>query len=1108
MRALPAFFIALTAVQQLFGAPEPLRIPVTIEAPGSGFVSLALYGPDGVLTRSLLSAEPLEKGARTVQWDGTTDLGVPAKAGAYVARGVFFTEPPRAEYVMIVGKSGNPPWRTADGKGDWGGNLGFPSSIVANSKSLVMSYVAVEDNQITGIQQMDGEGNIEKRYFSFYGWDSRMAGAMDEMNLYLGILNTEKKRIEIAEYKLGEPRGKILLPLPTKPHEEDTETRWRGRFTAWLDGLAITKDTIFATIAADDALFIVDRATGAIRQQIAISAPHGIAVVGDRLFVVSGKKVLRLALDGKTEETVVNDGVLKAPAPLAVDREGNLYVGDGGSETGKGPHIKNAGSQQVVVFSPAGKELRRIGKPGGSPREGRFDESGLGIITSVCVGPDGKSVWVNDIATGFPRTSRWSADGVLERQWFGRKLSLFSDVLNPARPNELIFASDAFADEPGISAYEIDIAAKTWRPAWHYETTFADMYQEDVFLSHDHGGNPIKGKRWPVFHYASRNFVTVQGRNYFMSGGGNDCGPIFCYGNGEKPKPIALVFPHRAEKQADGKILGSYDQGPNNWFTWADRNGDGRMAREEITYTEKPPLLETTRRLSEAWLDEKLNVRMKRLTVENGKMLLKDSILPLKELLPNGAPVYDWSQLRDTVALQPPDLSGGDGFKKIAATWTQRPVETADAFYSMVIPESAEPLTLPGIDGLGWWAGRNWRKKIARFDKESGHAVWAVGRRAPGRAQRGQMYHPAALSGVAGGALFVIDTLGPMWIWNTDGLYLGHVFHDFGAGVQDDQVLYGEIQATTIFTDPQSGKIYSIANDTGAHIHELIVPKLTAISAGTVSLSAPNAAQAQPWDPDGVAPTEKPAYEVHRVGKAALPVKIDGELDGREGWDNRPDGTRRSELLVLLDGQHLAAVRLMYDEQNLYLAYNVTAPHGPLNSGSELPFAPFVSGAYVDFNVGPNWTGARSEVRDGDLRIILAQIKEGNAIKGFQQGFWQKKAGGINPRTITSPAAQVRFDQIAEVPGLKVAIKAGEKNAKTGAVPYTVEVAVPLASLGLANPAGKTIGFDASVAISNATGDRRERAAHWAGLSEAVVVDRPGSTELLPSTWGTVKFIP
>jgi len=207
----------------------------------------------------------------------------------------------------------------------------------------------------------------------------------------------------------------------------------------------------------------------------------------------------------------------------------------------------------------------------------------------------------------------------------------------------------------------------------------------------------------------------------------------------------------------------------------------------------------------------------------------------------------------------------------------------------------------------------------------------------------------------------------------------------------------------------------------------------------------------------------------------------------------------------------LANVRVMYDAENLYLGYQVSHPGGPANSGSELPYSPFVSGAYVDFSIAPDWSKPqRPDVREGDVRILLARVRNAaSAESDFHQGFWQKKTGGTNSRTITSPAAKVHFDQISTVPGLQAAYKVNPKrDEKTGNISYTVEVSVPLASLGLKDVAGKTIGFDVSVGTANAAGDTRERAAHWAGLSESRVVDRPGSAELLPHTWGTLKFAP
>lgn len=1073
-------------------APPGVSIPVTYTAPAKGFVSLALYSKDGVLVRSLLYAQSVNAGPQTVQWDGTTDMGVPAAAGAYTAKGVFFTESPSLQYVMTVGKSGNPPYRTPDGKGDWGGNLGGPAAICANSKSVMMVWGCVEDNQITGIQQMDNDGNIALRYFSFYPWDTRMAGAMDETHFYLGILNGEKKRVEIAEYKLGQPRGKILVALPTKPHAEVGETRWAGRWTASLDGLAITADTIYASIAADDALFIIDRATGAIRQQLTLPSPKGLAVVQNGLLVVSGTKVQKLALDGTPAGTVIGEGVLDNPGALTVDAAGTLYVSG----------LKG----QVGVFTPAGKLVRRIGKAGGAPRDGRYDANGLGNITGMCLGTDGKTLWVQDVATGFPRTSRWGIDGTLQREWFVPKLSLDSYSINPARPDEIVVANDAFSDDPGIFAYQVDWEKKTWKPSWHYSEGWAEMYQEDVFLTFRHGGNPLSGPRgqdtrWPAFHYASRNFVGHGGHAYFMNTGGNDNGVIYMYDGTGRPKPVAMVGYHRSW-QENGKIEQSYDQGPNSWVTWADRNGDGRTAMEEMILTVNPPRLEKSIRVWEARLDANLVVHLKRFYKDEKGLRVVDSLLRPKEILANGTPVYDWSTLEDPAPLLAPDLTGGDGKKTVSSVLMGVPLETAQGSFALLQPQAGQQLTLPGIDGQGWWASRNWRTKLARFDPKTGQCLWAIGRRAPGRAQPGQMYHPVALAGEANGALFVSDTLGPVWVWTTDGLFLGHLFHDHYSGqppVAQDQVLYGEIQSTLIFRHPQSGKLYHLAAGTESSIHEVTLPKTQPVQGATVNLTAAQVAAAQPWDPDGLSPLDHPSYRATFVNHA---MTIDGN---DRDWGGRPAPERA---LVLLDGLQLATVRASYDTENLYLYYDVTAANGPANAGSELPYGPFVSGAYVDAYFAPNWTGTRTDVRDGDVRVLMAQVKDDAGTSMFQQGFWQRKQGGQNPRTITSPAAQVRFDQIMPVPGLQAVWRVGEKNAKTGAIPYTVEVAIPLASLGLTNPAGKSIGFDASVAVANDAGDRRERAAHWGGLSEGIVVDRPGSTVLLPGTWGTLNFEP
>ncbi|MDB5175027.1 MAG: hypothetical protein JWN51_3800 [Phycisphaerales bacterium] len=609
--------------------PQEVALTVPFTAPSDGFLSMAIYNEHGQLVRSLLCARPVKAGDGSIIWDGTSDLGIPQPAGSFSTKAIFFTEKPKAQYVMTVGKSGNPPYRTPDGKGDWGGNLGGPAAICSNSQSIMMVWSCVEDNQVTGIQQMDADGNIQMRYFSFYPWDGRLAGAMDDRNFYLGILHADKKQVEIAAYELGKPRGKILTVLPTRPHESKPGTRWSGRFTASIDGVALNADTIFATITADDALFIIDRASGTIRKQITIASPRDVKVCGGKIIVQSGNKILRLTPDGRVEQTLVEEGILTGPGALAVDAQGGFF-----SSGAKG---------QIARFNAEGKLIGKLGKEGGAAATGRFESSALGKITAMCLSPGAKdqTLWVQDVGTGFPRTSRWSLEGNLQREWFTPKLDLWAGTVNPAVPNELVSTFEAFADEPGIRAYEVDWAKKTWRPGWFYDNTWDEMFAcKDVYLSYGHGGNPLKDARggdmtWPTFHYAGRTFVSHGGKNYFINSGGNDDGVIFQYSGDRKPTPVAMVGYHHVQKREDGKYQGSYDQGPNQWMTWADRNGDGKMSADEIILAKDLPTIRGIGRVSAGRLDAELNVHL--------KMGSNDYLLPPKEILPGGVPVYDWS---------------------------------------------------------------------------------------------------------------------------------------------------------------------------------------------------------------------------------------------------------------------------------------------------------------------------------------------------------------------------------------------------------------------------------------------------------------------------------
>ena len=1097
---------------------EKASVTITIAAPGDGYLSAALYEPNGgPLVRGLLFAAPCKAGTQTIAWDGTDDLGRVCKPGEYDVKALYFPEIPKLRYVMNVGRSGNPPYRTYDGKGDWGSNLDHPTGLASNSNSVMMVFGCVEDNTVTGLQRVDFDGNILQRYFSFYPWDGRTATAMDEEQIYLAIYNYQKQQLEVAVYEIDKPRGKIFAELPAPPNAT-TSGLWKDRNVGYSEGMALSDKSVYVSVSYADAIYRVDRSDASI-VKFDLPSPRGLAFHNGKLYAVSGKQLVRLTPEGKLDKTLVTGGALTNPRALAVDKSGNFYVGDSGADYSR-DNLLQSGTRQIYVYSSDGKLLRTIGKKGGIPYEGRFDKDGLGVITSITVDPNGR-VWVNDIATGFKRNSRWSPDGKLEQQWFSRKLQHLADVLNPGDPRTLYSIRTAYDDSPpGIYAYDVDIDKGEWKPAWFYELTYDRMFDpaKGVYESHKHVGSQFSKSHpdrcSPIFNYGD-SLYHHKGKDYMLTIEGNHEGSIHLIGPDAPPKPVAMIGYHHLDRLLpDGTWLANYDQGgPNRWFTWVDINGDGVMQRNELRIREDDPKLAPFKRVYAGEFDQDGSVLLMFVGNMGPQETLQLGRLAPREWLTNGAPVYDWEDVELLPKFEIPDFKGGDGVKIPGYSMINLPIKTADAWYSIIDPRKPNDLRLPGIDGDGWWASRNWRKKLARWD-EDGKLLWAVGRRTPGRAQPGEMYNPIMIGGVAQNCVFIADAMTMTWVWHTDGLYIGRLFPDTASGYMGPDGIFVEQQGIGIYEDKKAGKVYTLVNDTACAVHEVLLPKFTSISGGKVRLSAEVADKAIPWDPDGVDPLNRPTYWAVRNGaKGHWPVKVDGGLDGREGYvDNRNDASRLGSMNLLLDGASIGEVRAVYDENNLYLHYMLRLPTPFANAGTELPLCPFTSGAYVDMRIAPNWDQPqRNDVLPGDCRILLTRVSAGDGkVEDFAVGYWSKlQEGKKEPQIIRSPAAEISFDRIGPVSGLQVAWKDDGFDENRKFYRMNVEVGIPLKEIGITgNPADRAIGFDVSVGVANAQGTQRERAAHWAGSSEGVVVDRPGSARLVPATWGTLRFAP
>ena len=122
--------------------------------------------------------------------------------------------------------------------------------------------------------------------------------------------------------------------------------------------------------------------------------------------------VLQFDTSGKLLQSF-GKGLIVSPHKMSIDKDGNVWMADNGTGSGKG--------QQVLKFSSEGKLLMKIGKPGVSgPGLDEFDAP-----TDVAIAPNG-DIFVSDghsgggTATGNARIMKFDKNGKFIKTW-GRK---------------------------------------------------------------------------------------------------------------------------------------------------------------------------------------------------------------------------------------------------------------------------------------------------------------------------------------------------------------------------------------------------------------------------------------------------------------------------------------------------------------------------------------------------------------------------------------------------------------------------------------------------------------------------------------------------------------